>query len=543
MLGDPGTVRHRRDVAIDERDISPFQKNVASTKSYDDRTIFLLSMRSFKPPPNLVSPNNFRLSILLKFHPVPRSRARPFTTMPSKRKARSQQIPANAASAASYTDTSGTAPNKRSRLSKPQQKIDSYVTEPTKEVTSDATHRNITGALDGSIAVTKGRGVDNKDEAPSFDHSRPEERAGIVDRRFYPPEMSNERCAMYNANEIPRPIEMLNQTLEETHTARENAGKEKGEAVVHWFKRDLRVHDNTSLSLASKLAKERGVGLIGLWILSPQDWEAHLVSPAKCDFELRSLYTLQRDLSELDIPLHMEVVDNRKDVPKRVVQLCEDWGVKNVFCNLEYEPDELRREEKLVKMCLEKEIAFWPHHDDVVVPPGALKTGAGKQYAVYSPWFRAWVAHLHANPGLLMEREAPSKNPSTFRNSRYKLLFDEPVPEAPESKPLTPEEKDRFAQLYPAGEHAALDRLQHFLDEKIGDYLATRNYPSQNSTACVSVHHSSGTLAARTSVRMARDVNSTKKLDGGHEGIKKWISEVAWRDFYRHVLCNWPYIA
>jgi len=40
---------------------------------------------------------------------------------------------------------------------------------------------------------------------------------------------------------------------------------------------------------------------------------------------------------------------------------------------------------------------------------------------------------------------------------------------------------------------------------------------------------------------MARDVNSTKKLDGGIEGIRGWISEVAWRDFYRHVLVHWPY--
>jgi deoxyribodipyrimidine photo-lyase len=43
-------------------------------------------------------------------------------------------------------------------------------------------------------------------------------------------------------------------------------------------------------------------------------------------------------------------------------------------------------------------------------------------------------------------------------------------------------------------------------------------------------------------VRMARDVNSTKKLDGGINGIRSWISEVAWRDFYRHVLVHWPYV-
>ncbi|KAF2748560.1 hypothetical protein M011DRAFT_400725 [Sporormia fimetaria CBS 119925] len=446
--------------------------------------------------------------------------------MPPKRKAKSQ-IPPNAASAAKYTDASGSAPNKRSRLSKPDPKADEI---------DDGTKR-----AENPAVVTNGRGLD--DDEPQFDHSRPEERAGIVDRRFYPAEMSNERCAMYNANEIPRPIEVLNETLEKTKVAREEAGKAKGDAVVHWFKRDLRVHDNTALSLASKMAKEKGVGLIGLWILSPQDWEAHLVSPPKCDFELRSVGILQKELAKLGIPLHMEVLPERKNISKLVVKLCQEWGVKNVFCNLEYEPDELRREERLVRTCLENAIAFNPYHDDCIVPPGTLQTGTGKQYAVYSPFFRSWVAHLHAHPDLLQERPPPSPNPPGFQTGRFAHFFNEPVPEVPGSKQIDPEFKARLEQLYPAGEAAAVSRLEHFLTEKIGAYKDTRNFPAKNSTAVVSVHHAAGTLAARTSVRMARDVNSTKKLDGGNEGIRSWISEVAWRDFYRHVLVHWPYIA
>lgn len=135
----------------------------------------------------------------------------------------------------------------------------------------------------------------------------------------------------------------------------------------------------------------------------------------------------------------------------------------------------------------------------------------------------------------------PDKNPAAFIE-KFKHLFDASVPELPESKALAKEEHERFTALYPAGEAAALDRLKLFLTQKIGRYTATRNFPAQNSTARVSMHHAAGTLAARTSVRLARDVNNTKKLDGGIEGIKGWIGEVAWRDFYRHVLVNWPYI-
>lgn len=448
-----------------------------------------------------------------------------YSSMPPKRKAKPQAIPANAASAASYTDPTGSAPNKRSRISKPTAKIDSYLKDDP----------------GNTAVVTNGRNLD-VDEEPAFDHSRPEERAGIVDKRFYPTEISNERCAMYNDNLIPRPLEVLEDTIRRaSHTQIEKNNRAE-RAVIHWFKRDLRLHDNTGLRLAAEAAKEKGIGVVGLWILSPQDWEAHLVSPAKCDFELRSLAVLQRDLAALNIPLHFEVVDDRKRVPQRIIDLSQEWGVREVYCNMEYEVDELRRDTKLLEMCLAEGIRFNPTHDDCVVPPGSLKTGGGKQFAVYSPYFRAWIKYLHEHPEILAERQAPTPNPADFRDGQFKRLFGEAIPKAPESKRLDDETKARLAQLYPAGESAALDRLQHFLTEKIGDYKATRNFPAKNSTACVSVHHSAGTLAARTSIRMARDVNSTKKLDGGNEGIRNWISEVAWRDFYRHVLVNWPYV-
>lgn len=451
--------------------------------------------------------------------------------MPPKRKA---AIPPNAASANNYTDSAGDRANKRSRISKPI--TNNFKKEVPPEPLTAKNDEN------GGPAETVAAENENGDPDPTFDHSRPEERSGIVDRRYYPAEMSNERCAQYNENAIPRPIELLSKAIEQTAAARKAIrDRKQGEAVIHWFKRDLRIRDNTGLSKASALAKEMGIGVIGVWIMSPQDWEAHLVSPAKCDFELRSVEALRKELAELDIPLHVEVAEKRRNVPGRLVEMAKEWSVKNVFCNIEYEPDELRREEKLVKLMLEEGINFDPQHDDCVVPPGTLKTGGGKQYAVYSPWYRNFVGYVHLHPHVLDERPMPNKNPPGFRE-KYKHLFDAKVPKAPENKRLSDEDKERLHHLYPAGEGAALDRLERFLKEKVGKYKDTRNFPSKNSTARLSVHHAAGTLAARTSVRLARDVNTTKKLDGGIQGIQSWISEVAWRDFYRHVLCHWPYV-
>lgn len=381
----------------------------------------------------------------------------------------------------------------------------------------------------------------NSGPQTTFDHTRPSERYGIVSREHYPAEMSNERCMQYTNGELPRPLEVLNEAISSTSSAREKV--KVGDAVVHWFKRDLRLKDNTALSLAAKKAKENKVPLVGLFVVCPEAFEAHLTSRPRVDFILRSLQVLKGDLEKLDIPLLVATVDKRKDIAGFVLDKASEWGARHVFCNMEYEVDELRRETKLVRLGIKRGIDVSAVHDDTVVPPGLLSTQGGRQFAVYTPWFRAWLAHLHAHPFRLNDQPAPEKNSGKPRQ-KFADLFkaSNTIPSAPESKALSSEEKERFAKLWPAGEHAALDTLEQFLSEKIGWYVKTRNFPAANSTSSVSVYLASGTLAARTAVRMARDANSTKKLDGGNEGIKGWISEVAWRDFYRHVIVNWPYV-
>jgi len=365
------------------------------------------------------------------------------------------------------------------------------------------------------------------------------EENGIVLRKFYPHEMSNSRARAYNADEIPRPIEQLNAALSETSAHR--AKVRVGDAVVHWFKWDLRTRDNRALHQASDIARQAGVPLIGLYVVSPQDFEAHLTAPIRVDFMLRTLRVLKDDLAKLDIPLWVETVDKRAMVPGRIVELMREWGASHLFANLEYEVDELRREAKLARLLASRGMALNVAHDTCVVPPGQLTSGTGKQYAVYSPWFRAWIRHVQEHRELLELSDSPGKNPASARE-RYAHLFNCDIPPAPESKRLSSEDAQRYQALWPAGEHEAMRRLAKFCEEKVGQYDKKRNIPSIPGTSNLSVHLASGTLSARTAVRTARDCNNTKKLDGGHEGIHTWISEVAWRDFYKHVLVHWPYV-
>ncbi|KAI4207072.1 MAG: hypothetical protein LQ346_000790 [Caloplaca aetnensis] len=378
-----------------------------------------------------------------------------------------------------------------------------------------------------------------KSEVAGFRDSRKEEEHSIVDRQFYPPEMTNERCKQYVANKLQRPMDTLKEAQQETEKERDLL--EVNRAVVHWFKCDLRTQDNKALHLASKLAKSHGVPLICLYVISPQDYKAHMTSPARVDFVLRTLKVLKEDLARLNIPLHVEAVDRRKAIPDRIFEVCEKWGASHLFCNIEYEVDELRREALLTRGGVKRGIAVKAVHDTCIVAPGELSSGSGGQYAVYSPWYRAWMAHIHQHPHQLDLFDSPSENPRSSL-ADYADIFSNPIPSAPSNKSLTPEEKARFSTLWPPGEHEAHDRLEKFLKEKASRYKDTRNFPAANSTAVLSVHFAAGTLSARTAVSRARVANSTLRLDGGNEGIKGWISELAWRDFYKHVVVHWPYI-
>ncbi|KAI5925041.1 deoxyribodipyrimidine photo-lyase [Camillea tinctor] len=368
------------------------------------------------------------------------------------------------------------------------------------------------------------------------------ETHGIVQRAFYPPEMSTARARAYTTNTLPRPIEALQAALRETEPA---CAPAPGRAVVHWFRADLRQRDNRGLCAAGAAARAAGVPLIGLYIVSPQDWAAHAASAARVDFALRSVARLRGDLDALDIPLHVETVGARGDIPARVAGLARRWGAREVYANMEYEVDELRRDARVVRRCAGEGVRVRVLHDTCVVPPGELKTGAGGQYAVYTPWFRAWVARVNGDGEVLREAEGPGRNPGDARE-RLRDVWEGAgeVPEAPEGMRMDKDERERMRKMWPAGEAEAWRRLGKFCEERIGAYAEKRNFPAADGTSSLSVHLAAGTLSARAAVRAARECSGKKtdKVDVGPEGVKTWISEVAWRDFYRHVLVHWPYV-
>lgn len=327
--------------------------------------------------------------------------------------------------------------------------------------------------------------------------------------------MNNERCRAYNDGTLECPIETLHKSYEDMLDARQSV--RPGSAVVHWFKSDLRLHNNRALYMAYEVARDNKIPLICLYILSSEDFTARLTSPARVDFTLRTLAQLKRDLGELDIPLYMETQSRRTEIPNRTVDLCQRWGAHHLLANIEYEVDELRRDAKLVRLSALHGIKFEANHDTCVVTPGILHSQQGTQYAVYSPWYRAWLAFLKNNPEYLDVVQEPGSNPGGDARKHFEDLFDSQVPEAPTNKRLSEKEKDHFGKLYPAGEHEALRRLEEFLGKKGKSYGDMWDIPAGQHASVLSPYFASGALSARTAVSRARQANRNR-LDGNEPG-------------------------
>ena len=82
-----------------------------------------------------------------------------------------------------------------------------------------------------------------------------------------------------------------------------------------------------------------------------------------------------------------------------------------------------------------------------------------------------------------------------------------------------------------AASRVVTEALARFLP-RLDDYGTDRDLPAVDGTSALSPHLRFGTISAREMVRAARESRSP--------GASKWISEIAWRDFYQMVLRHFP---
>ena len=185
--------------------------------------------------------------------------------------------------------------------------------------------------------------------------------------------------------------------------------------------------------------------------------------------------------------------------------------------------------QRRVRKVLGDRLVLHPGH--LLTHPGRLRTGQGGVYRVYSPFARALRALGPDRP----VAPAPERITGYSAGPRgLDLATLNLAPDMYRGRAVL----ETFA--LPAGEAAALERLDRFLDQA-GPYGADRDRPDLDATSGLSEHLALGEISPRTvwaisSLRAEADPPQAA-------GITKFLSEVIWREFAWHLLIDFPHMA
>lgn len=289
-----------------------------------------------------------------------------------------------------------------------------------------------------------------------------------------------------------------------------------------WHRRDLRIDDNPALSAAIAQVGDRGI-VLGVFIFDPDILDDGVTEGPKVDFMLGCLCELQTNYRQLGSDLlfvHGQPV-------KSICELAQAVSASHVFFNQDVEPSAIKRDRQATQALQEIGVTVQSFVDIGLIAPDAIATQAGEPYKVYTPFWRNWQSKPKPNPF-----NAPKKLTGL---ANYENL---PIISLPSLREL------KFINditLPKSGEAAALELLANFCDsDRILRYQTERDFPAHAGTSTLSPHLRFGTVGIRRVWESAIGSEQLVRSEEEIKGITTWKQELAWREFYQHVLFYFP---
>jgi deoxyribodipyrimidine photo-lyase len=286
------------------------------------------------------------------------------------------------------------------------------------------------------------------------------------------------------------------------------------------------VVDNTALAAACAAAD---AGVVAVFTICPEEWRRHDWAPVKVDLLLRSLADLSRELAAINIPLLIARTPRFDGVPRRLLELADEHRCDDLWLNREHEVDEMRRDEAVRRLFESRGRTVRSFTDQVVIAPESLRTTEGKIYTVFTPFRKRWTAILKEEGGVRCASRPGRQKPLGTR--------PDPVPDR-----VAGFDGLKRPDLWPSGERHAHARLSSFVAAALESYAEKRDFPAGGGTSSLSPYLTLGVLSPRQCLRAALEANGGR-LDSGSRGTTTWITEIVWREFYRHVLVGYPRVS
>jgi len=245
------------------------------------------------------------------------------------------------------------------------------------------------------------------------------------------------------------------------------------------------------------------------------------VGPARFRFLRESLENLERRLSRIGGRLILR----RGPAFRALPALLAETGASAVYANAEIGPYPERRDREVAAAVEAAGGGFRLFADELLVPPDALATEAGDPYAVYGPFAKRWRAAEKADPlppPPALDSPALAGVAIADVHAWRDLRTD---PRAPRG-----------------GAAEGLQTLARFFRGPADRYGRNRDRPDVPGTSRLSPHLHFGTISVRK-VRAAAEEAWRDGAPETRESIGRFVEELAWREFFHHVLFHFPRVA
>jgi deoxyribodipyrimidine photo-lyase len=304
------------------------------------------------------------------------------------------------------------------------------------------------------------------------------------------------------------------------------AGTTPSPCIV-WFRDDLRLSDHPALDAASRT----GAPVICLYVLDQareglQTPDARPLGGAARWWLAQSLRALHKNLNAVGSALLLR----RGRTADIVTGLARETGADTVFWNeIAHAPDQVVADQVAAALN-EIGVRSQSFPGDLLVDPAGIRSKDGRGLRVFKPFWRR-VQASGDPPGPLPAPKSLCPGPNLAGESIESFRLE----------PAHPDWAGGLRETWTPGEASGQVRLDAFLENGVAGYSVDRDRPDRDGTSGLSPHLRFGEMSPRQLWHAARFAAAERPALSGD--IDKFLSELGWREFCRHLLFDLPDLA
>ncbi|QJB67940.1 cryptochrome/photolyase family protein [Parasphingorhabdus halotolerans] len=283
---------------------------------------------------------------------------------------------------------------------------------------------------------------------------------------------------------------------------------------IIWFRRDLRLSDQAAVIAA---ASEGPV--IPVYILDDETPKHRKMGGASRWWLHHSLASLAQRLEEKGSRLILRSGDSAEIL----ANIARQTGAIKIHALRHYEPWWLNAESHL-QGALDDECELVLHDGNYLQPAGAITTGSGDPYKIYTPFWKALRETMPPPEPQPVPQQinAPNSWPDGDDLNDWELL------------PTKPNWATGFAENWKPGEDGARVNLDAFVDIA-KQYDEGRNLPSEQLVSRLSPHLHFGEISPNHIWHRV-----TGKDPAAFKSVETYLKELVWRDYAQNVIYQCP---